>query len=55
MIPKKLMPFLEKYAAYMDEVIKLRNRILKDTGYDFFSVSKTISDAYVRRANEMLK
>jgi len=53
--PEKVDALLEKYAAYMDEVIKLRNRILKDTGYDFFSVSKTISDAYVRRANEMLK
>lgn len=36
----------------MDEVIKLRNRILRDTGFDFFKVSKTISLAYVRKADE---
>lgn len=46
---------LVKYAAYMPEVIKLRNRILRDTGYDFFSVSTNISEAYVRQANEQLK
>lgn len=45
---------LEKYAAYMDEVIKLRNRILKDTGFDFFSVSSSISQAYIDKANEQL-
>lgn len=45
---------LSKYAAYMDEIIKLRNRILKDTGYDFFSVSKCISKIYIDKANKLL-
>lgn len=37
----------------MNEVISLRNRILRDTGFDFFSVSTTISEAYIRQANEL--
>lgn len=53
--PEKVDALLVKFAAYMPEVIKLRNRILRDTGFDFFSVSKTISDAYVRQANEALR
>ena len=46
---------LAKFAAYMEEVIKLRNRILRDTGFDFFSVSRTISPAYVRQADALLR
>ena len=53
--PEKVDALLVKFAAYMPEIIKLRNRILKDTGFDFFSVSTTISDAYVRQANEQLR
>lgn len=52
---EKVDALLTKYAAYMNEIIKLRNRILKDTGYDFFLASKTISDLYVRKADELLK
>lgn len=51
--PEKVDSLLVKYAHYMDVVISLRNRILRDTGFDFFSVSATISDAYVRKANEL--
>jgi hypothetical protein len=46
---------LLKYANYMQEVIKLRNRILHDIKFDFFSVSKTISEKYIRDANELIK
>ncbi len=53
--PEKVDSLLAKFAAYMDEVIKLRNRILRDTGFDFFTVSETISDAYVRKADRMLR
>lgn len=53
-VPDKVDALLVKFAAYMPEVIKLRNRILKDTGFDFFNVSTTISDAYIRQANELL-
>ena len=43
---------LTKYAAYMSEIIKLRNRILDREGLDFFEVSTTISPAWVRQANQ---
>ncbi len=43
---------LQKYAAYMPEIIKLRNRILAYEGFDFFEYSKTISPAWVRQANQ---
>ena len=36
---------LAKYAAYMDEMIMIRNRFLKATGFDMFGVSKTLSKA----------
>lgn len=53
--PEKVDALLVKFAAYMPEVIKLRNRILRDTGFDFFSVSTTISDSYIRQADEQLR
>lgn len=43
---------LTKYAAYMPEIIKLRNRMLNREGFDFFKFSKTISPAWVRQANQ---
>lgn len=46
---------LYRYGAYMDEIIKIRNRILSFTGLDFFEYSRTISDKWVRKANEQLK
>lgn len=52
--PEKVDALLVKFAGYMPEVIKLRNRILRDTGFDFFSVSTTISDAYIRQADSLL-
>lgn len=51
---EKVDAMLQKYAAYMDEIIKLRNRILADTGYDFFEASHTISSIYVDEANSRL-
>ena len=53
--PEKVDALLAKYAKYMDEIIKLRNRILRDTQFDFFTVSQTISDVYVRKANQALR
>ena len=43
---------LAKYAAYMPEIIKLRNRILVHEGFDFFEFSTTISPAWVRKADQ---
>ncbi|SNT73154.1 HNH endonuclease [Paracoccus seriniphilus] len=45
---------LAKYAAYIDEIIKVRNRILKMTGFDFFSVSTSISQSIVEQADKQL-
>jgi hypothetical protein len=42
---------LSKYASYMPEIIRLRNRILEHEGVDFFEYSTTISPAWVRKAD----
>ena len=42
---------LQKYAAYMPEIIKLRNRILQHEGFDFFKHSTTVSPAWIRQAD----
>lgn len=42
---------LQKYAANMPEIIKLRNRILQHEGFDFFKNSTTVSPAWVRQAD----
>lgn len=43
---------LQKYAAYMPEIIKVRNRILEHEGFDFFKHSKAISPAWIRKADQ---
>ncbi len=43
---------LTKYAAYMREIIKLRNQILKNENFDFFKYSTTISPAWIQRADQ---
>lgn len=53
--PKVVDQLLTKYGAYIDEIIKLRNRIVKDTGLDFFEHSKIVSPTIVDRANENFK
>ena len=45
---------LSKYAPYIDEIIKLRNRLLKEIKFDFFSHSKIISPNIVKKADELL-
>ncbi|RZK18055.1 MAG: hypothetical protein EOO43_12905 [Flavobacterium sp.] len=45
---------LTKYSAYMDEIIKLRNRLVREIGFDFFAFSKIISPVHIEKANEML-
>jgi hypothetical protein len=46
---------LVKFSAYMPEVIKLRNRLLRDTGIDFFQVSTRISQQWISRADALYK
>ena len=45
---------LAKYAAYMDEMIMIRNRILTATDFDVFEISTTLSETWIERANERL-
>jgi hypothetical protein len=40
-----------KFANYMEELIRLRNRILRATDFDLFSASGNISGAWIERAN----
>lgn len=44
---------LTKFSAYIDEMIKLRNRLKFDLNFDFFESSKIISKVHVDRANEI--
>ena len=53
--PELVDALLEKFAAYMDEMIVIRNRILTATGFDMFSVSKTLSKAWIEKADRKLK
>lgn len=46
---------LVKNSGHMDEVCKLRNRILIDTGIDFFKYATALSDAWISYANSLLK
>ena len=45
---------LVKYAAYMDEMITVRNRILTSMGFDMFAMSNTLSRVWIDKANEQL-
>ena len=46
---------LVKFSAYMEEMIKLRNRLLRETGTDFFKTSTTISKQWIDRADAIYK
>ena len=51
-ISEQVDQLLTKYAAYMSEIIKLRNRILEYENFDFFAHSTTISSAWIRQADQ---
>ncbi len=53
--PKIVESMIAKYSAYMDEIIHLRNKILKDTGFDFFKTTKSISKIWIEKADALLK
>ena len=53
--PQLVDTLLAKYAAYMDEMIVIRNRILTATDFDMFSVSKTLSKTWIEGADTRLK
>ena len=50
--PEQVDNLLTKYAAYIQEIIKLRNRILEHENFDFFKYSTTISSAWVLQADQ---
>lgn len=52
--PEFVDAILAKYAAYMAEMILIRNRILKATKFDMFSVSDTFSKDWIEEANKKL-
>ena len=46
---------LTKYAPYIErELIPLRNRILRETGVDFFAATSHISNEWIQKADERL-
>ena len=51
-ISEQVDQLLTKYATYMPEIIKLRNRILEYENFDFFQHSTKISPAWIRQANQ---
>ena len=53
--PQFIEQMLHKYAAYLDEIIHLRNRILKSTRLDFFKRYPQISPEWIKRANAAIK
>lgn len=50
--PELVDAMLAKYAAYMDEMINIRNRILDATSFDMFLVSKNLSKSWIERADQ---
>lgn len=42
------------YSRHLDEIIKIRNRILRDTGFDFFTSTNIISQSIIDDANSRL-
>ncbi|MGO5139786.1 hypothetical protein ACTQ4G_03965 [Streptococcus alactolyticus] len=53
--PEIVDNILRNYAKHIDEIIKIRNRILKDTGFDFFEVSKIISPQIIAQADKKIR
>lgn len=50
--PEFVDALLAKYAAYMGEMITIRNRILEATGLDMFAASKSLSKSWIERADK---
>lgn len=45
---------ITNYSRHLDEIIKIRNRILRDTGFDFFTSTNIISQSIIDDANSKL-
>lgn len=53
--PADVDALLVKNSGHMDEVCKLRNRILADTGIDFFQYATALSETWITYANSLIK
>ncbi len=53
--PEEIDQILHKYSRYMNEIAKLRNRILATEGIDIFAISKSISKTWITFADKMRK
>ena len=53
--PADVDALLVKNSGHMDEVCKLRNRILADTGIDFFQYATALSESWITYANSLIK
>ena len=53
--PEFVDALLTKFAANMDEVILVRNRILNATGFDMFDISETLSKTWIAEADARAK
>ena len=53
--PSDVDALLVKNSGHMDEVCKLRNRILADTGIDFFQYATALSETWITYANSLIK
>lgn len=53
--PADVDALLVKNSGHMDEVCKLRNRILADTGIDFFKYATALSESWITYANSLIK
>ena len=51
--PEEVDTLLTKYAPYMVEILRVRNRLLDATDLDIFAVSTIVSEAWVERADEL--
>lgn len=52
--PEIVDKILIDYAKYIDEIISLRNRLLKSTHVDMFSASTIVSQTIIDKANSLL-
>ena len=53
--PQFIEALFEKFARYPNELLRLRNRILAETGLDFLDVAEGISPDWKARADELIK
>jgi hypothetical protein len=53
--PTVVDSLVTRYAPYMDELHRIRNRLLVSTGLDIFKVSTIVSRKWIREADAMLQ